>query len=1095
MAFPGQANENLNEFNNNDYNNNNENNNNRSRNNSGNNNAPPDYDLDAILDEIQEGRYANLRAMLEDMRARGFTSVIRNTRPGSETEGLNVSQIAILNNVVPLARILDEYNMFNYIDYFHQIKNLEILDIALTHLMDLQPHPDEELLQILLSWANLAIEKNSLELFEKIRIFGGQPFLQKLRGTLGVYTYAAGMPNSIPILQALLNLGFDSGEVLETADETEAVSSPLSKAIQTAFETKDLSVIEFLLHQPFTNINAPITQFDNKSVLEAAFQNKFTPEINALLQKTLQTRNPRITNVLEAAVESENVVFLKELLDTIPRPTDRTFQMVLGNAIQKNNFMMIGLALEYPKGKEVVQTNLSILLDAIYTADIAIVSKLLEAGAPVQATVQKVIGNTNEAEVTTALAEAAELGRADVVSLLLQTYATNIGTHIPRYGNKMVIEAGLADKFSPVVNKVLKAYDVRDKLPFDTYPEYISVFDIAVLKEDLETVRNFLSQGHRGTLFGFTRIRDKEFLKAVLEETKTLPNYSFFLEAILLWSILHDDAEFFHEVFALGPDHLTSFVKVAPDFILIALQNGNVALVKAMLDKGVDPNTKDEEGSTLLALAALREQTEIVKLLLSKSSINIYELIPKLDNQSVFKVAKEGTTFIEPINKLFESLSERSVMDWYMGPPETTTLGHIYSVFNNPSDVSLCPVCLYPAKREGGCMYMKHKCDPTQWFNKEAYKMYSEGGKMSWCTHCNRNCLVEGQHRHYKKSKLGPPRAKLYAQLVTQSIQFFEENCNTAVHGGGGIQEKLVRMNELLKKAAEIQYSPEYTKKSALDTLSKVYWDAPLAIAEKTPGKSAEKVIYEEGERILKQGHFDTLADVFPLPPKNAPPPKPVTEPVIVFPKPAENAALVPKVVEEDFMNSTNLGDYTKGISFHHRSGEEIKKHTAENGQLLSYNTIASGIRGYLKDTSTTQFGKCFFYPDCQAYLWPEDLQAIPDLIKADCEKGKTPDCLSPEEFEQYKKFFNERFGTAVNAVENAGGAGPAAGGGRFRKMKKGRITIKKSKSTRKMRGGVNSELIPVESCPLPSRKILTRVNARRRRQNRKTRKLRKARK
>ena len=49
--------------------------------------------------------------------------------------------------------------------------------------------------------------------------------------------------------------------------------------------------------------------------------------------------------------------------------------------------------------------------------------------------------------------------------------------------------------------------------------------------------------------------------------------------------------------------------------LLNAAREGNIAIVKALLDKGIDVNEKDREGKTALMLATGNGHTEVVELL------------------------------------------------------------------------------------------------------------------------------------------------------------------------------------------------------------------------------------------------------------------------------------------------------------------------------------------------------------------------------------------------------------------------------------------------------------------------------------------------
>ncbi|MGA2093145.1 MAG: ankyrin repeat domain-containing protein [Sedimentisphaerales bacterium] len=52
--------------------------------------------------------------------------------------------------------------------------------------------------------------------------------------------------------------------------------------------------------------------------------------------------------------------------------------------------------------------------------------------------------------------------------------------------------------------------------------------------------------------------------------------------------------------------------------LTMAVQNGNIEIVRLLLEKGADANVKNTDGITALIIAAGEGHTEIVKLLLKK---------------------------------------------------------------------------------------------------------------------------------------------------------------------------------------------------------------------------------------------------------------------------------------------------------------------------------------------------------------------------------------------------------------------------------------------------------------------------------------------
>src|SRR5688572_10661161 len=56
------------------------------------------------------------------------------------------------------------------------------------------------------------------------------------------------------------------------------------------------------------------------------------------------------------------------------------------------------------------------------------------------------------------------------------------------------------------------------------------------------------------------------------------------------------------------------------DQALQAAEAGDASIVASLLDRGVDPNTADKEGNTLLMLAARAQAVPLVKLLVSRKA-------------------------------------------------------------------------------------------------------------------------------------------------------------------------------------------------------------------------------------------------------------------------------------------------------------------------------------------------------------------------------------------------------------------------------------------------------------------------------------------
>lgn len=1154
-----------------------------SRNNNDNASPPPDYNLNGAFAQMDEADYTTLRAILRDMVFRGLSTSLVDTRPESPTEGMSLSEIAIRQNRLELANLLKEYNLFNWYPYVTRIQSREMLEYLLEDFHDRGIPRDINIVSFFHSLVVKSIEFNSLPSLQEILNAWrgtGIPIEELRERSVGLYTFAASVPNSESILEFLetVNLG-DPGEIIE--NDGGEVFTPLSEALQAGNTT----VVQYLLTKPQMIINIPVTNLGGISVLTAATQDSFSREINTMLLE-FRTPNPTVKTILDSILANDDIPKLKDMMRYIEKVPRASLEFVHSNeaaillleklgprdpsivlffitvALDISNSELLGVALRYidtlrtadipqeilqkmppdllllfsnqiPTNEDVafyllktaietdndqlldeslknsavlryIETEPSALLLAIKRMKDTNIVKLLAIKAQANGLfAQTVVRNTintppDEMIETTFLASAAEANKPGAVSFLLHEYTCYLYKKLEKYGGKTVMElAREGTHYSPEINDMLRPYDVTEFFSPEEPPEDLTQFEIAILKNDVEAIVPFLREpGFSVVGRASSFVNNKELFLLFLD---TVPDYYTMLNA-LLWAIKQGDPSIFQELRAKvqsisrRPEQYIQFLKTHPEILVNAVERNMIPIVELLLKEDhLDVNTADAEGTSLLAIACMTANLPMLQLLLSIPGVRLNTKIPRLDNKSILQVAKEGGFAPEINTVLTETYSDTSsVLGWYQ---TTSVPKFIYSVFTNeplsavnpvpaPEDISLCPVCFFPTQREGGCMYMHHPCDRTEWYNKTLFDMYQNGGEIEWCTICNRMCT--GMHRHYKRSILGGPIASLVDFQATTADQFFLSGCQPV--GGGGVFEKLVRFNELLKEAVRIQYTAS-SKEEALTHLSKVFWDAPLAFTADKPTEAEKNAaIKTEGERLLAQGNFDVDLSEFPEDDVV----KRKQETILLAKKPEKDATLVPEVVEAEFTNLTNFEEYTKGIALHHRSGEEAKHHTGD--QLVSYKSVANAVRSS-KDITAPTFGTCPFYPDCKALLWPEDIAAIPDLIRADCTGAV--DCVSPEEFQIYRDLFNKKFGEPVkgkvNAAGNAGGAGPAAVGGRRRKN---RITIKKSKSTRKMRGGFNPNVIPQPSCPLPPRST-TRVKVARKRlgKNRKTRKLRKARK
>lgn len=104
--------------------------------------------------------------------------------------------------------------------------------------------------------------------------------------------------------------------------------------------------------------------------------------------------------------------------------------------------------------------------------------------------------------------------------------------------------------------------------------------------------------------------------------------------------------------------------------IINQVNKNNRAAVKSALDKGVDVNTKDKNGRSLLLIATIGKQTEMVKMLISyKADVNLQD--DQLDSPFLYAGASGQTELV----RLFLDHGAR------------------FEVFNRYNGTALIPAC------------------------------------------------------------------------------------------------------------------------------------------------------------------------------------------------------------------------------------------------------------------------------------------------------------------------------------------------------------------------------------------------------------------
>ena len=347
----------------------------------------------------------------------------------------------------------------------------------------------------------------------------------------------------------------------------------------------------------------------------------------------------------------------------------------------------------------------------------------------------------------------------------------------------------------------------------------------------------------------------------------------------------------------------------------------------------------------------------------------------------------------------------------------TTDVALFNQIFDSPSDISVCPVCLEYTMRDEGCMYMTHKCAMP--YHKELFDLYNVNNEIEWCTLCGR--ISNGEHHHYEyadpSATTRPPPTKV--KPSTTGLRFYDKNC--IMSGGGGHEEKVRRFHRMLSFACELQdYVGKKEDLEARRELIEETWKAANARNYKIP-------------KIIERKDFG-FPCIFPDPTT----PTAVAE--VVAPdvmRPADEAALVP--TKHEAPNNVCFAEGGPSENgpvwqFHHKQPDgTIYNHEDEF-------VCADDLVGIL--SSKVIDGRCYSL-ECKGKLYPQEIK----------------DIVNPEFYEKYRALFNKKNkvggsknaplpGSLMRPVENGICAAPPKLSGRRRTYRKKRKTAKKKRKT-----------------------------------------------
>ena len=398
-----------------------------------------------------------------------------------------------------------------------------------------------------------------------------------------------------------------------------------------------------------------------------------------------------------------------------------------------------------------------------------------------------------------------------------------------------------------------------------------------------------------------------------------------------------------------------SLLGFTPLMIAAKLKNPDIAIY--LVEKGANINDQESyEGKTPLIFAAMFDRVETMKFLLEKGAD---KTLRTKDGQTVmnFATSEEGrillTTFEPESNEMFKGFTKSDI-------------DLLNRIFEAPSDISICPVCLEFAERTDGCMYMTHACRKP---HKELFVKYAVGGKVQWCTLCGR---VSQDHHHFKYAPPDAPRPGFAPVQPTRTgdFRFFDKDCKAS--GGGGHEEKVRRFNRMLHYACELQ--SEVGKISETEGRKK--------LIEET-WKGAD-IRMRNVPKILEQKKFDFPCE-FPADTV------PGTEAEKVYPDIPKPAGLQPNPIKHESPDNeciVELGehdDHRPVFQFIHKQPDGTT--WEHKDEYICGEDLESAIRSKPMD------GTCPVNPEkCKGKIYPEELKGI----------------ASAEFYEVYRNNFNK---------------------------------------------------------------------------------------
>jgi ankyrin repeat protein len=393
--------------------------------------------------------------------------------------------------------------------------------------------------------------------------------------------------------------------------------------------------------------------------------------------------------------------------------------------------------------------------------------------------------------------------------------------------------------------------------------------------------------------------------------------------------------------------------------LIYATINGHIELVKLFLEKGANKDLEDEDGKTARQYAEALGNAELVALF----------------GEGPAPTGELWKGYTQSDAQFFDSIVENA---------------------DAMNKKTLCPICLQYAEWGTDCKYLTHKCKPAL-RHERLYNLYKdERGNVVWCAVCGRHCIG---HAHYKLTDTTETSLPPRMPYKPGAHVYKAESC--PLEGGGGPEEKIRRVDGLLRYICEIQ--DQTGKRPAKEVREELIEEAWKAASSRIP-KTVEDV-----KKGLK---FKTYCDL----------PTSLTAPTTA-------AAEIPNPntgspeIREDEMCTVNLDTCTVYIF----------KHKQPDGSDFIHDAIGKQALGEIIHQRGAEEG-CPIDPGCKGMLHPDEIKSIFEA--------------EPQTYTDYKERFDRRYqkggakgGNVISKMDDVQCALPEKkkGGKTYRKIKKTR--------------------------------------------------------